>query len=219
MKLALVVPALNEEETVRALVEAGRTLGHVIVVDDGSTDRTAEAAREVGATVVRHASNQGYDRALESGFTAAGELGVGAIVTLDADGQHHLDDVGAVSAPVVEGRMQLVLGRRPETARWSEEAFNRYTRWRFGVPDILCGIKAFSIELYRRHERVLGRPSIGTGLALAGLRDGVSHLSVEVSVLPRRGPSRFGHGLRADRRILAALGAAVIEDLRRPRGS
>lgn len=211
----LVVPALNESETVGALVTAGRELGEVVVVDDGSDDDTALAAGKSGARVVRHESNQGYDRALASGFAAAEEMGATVIVTMDADGQHHLDDVRAVSKAVVSGEVELALGVRPEPGRWSEAVFNFYVNSRFGVPDILCGVKGFSVSLYRRHRSLMDGRSIGTALALAGLREKALHVAVPVAIAPRRGSSRFGSGLRADRRILAALGSAIALDLRR----
>src|SRR5690606_41701486 len=66
---------------------------NVIVVDDGSSDRTAEVARKAGAEVIVHEVNQGKGVALKTGFTAAASLGADVIVTMDSDGQHNPADI------------------------------------------------------------------------------------------------------------------------------
>src|SRR4051794_16602686 len=95
VKVGFVVPAYQAEKSVAAVVrglsdalaaENGAAL--IVVVDDGSTDGTSEAARVAGARVVRHAKNRGKGCALRSGFSALLEAGADAAVCVDADGQH-----------------------------------------------------------------------------------------------------------------------------------
>src|SRR5258706_273614 len=96
MRVAAVVPAYQAETTIERVVTElaleWRTLGErgakVIVVDDGSNDRTAERARRAGADVMRHDRNRGKGAALRTGFERARVLGAGAVVSVDADGQH-----------------------------------------------------------------------------------------------------------------------------------
>ncbi|MEE9210348.1 MAG: hypothetical protein V3U23_07830, partial [Kiloniellales bacterium] len=103
-------------------------------------------------------------------------------------------------------------GVRPRPARVAERIFSLYARLRFGVPDILCGLKAFAMPVYRRHRLVMGRPSINTALALAALRAGARFALVEVPTRPRADRPRFGSTLRANGRILRAfLGAVAVE--------
>jgi glycosyltransferase involved in cell wall biosynthesis len=84
----------------------------VLVVDDGSTDRTAEVAAAAGAEVISHSSNSGKTAAVDTAFLRALELGVDALVLIDGDGQHNPNDVRHVAAPVLEDGADMVVGSR-----------------------------------------------------------------------------------------------------------
>jgi hypothetical protein len=107
----LLIPAHDECLTVGAVVAGARRHGHVVVVDDGSTDDTGAVARAAGAEVLRHARRLGKAQALRTGIVAARARGASHVLTLDADGQHDPDDVPtllAAAAPrtiVVGGRL------------------------------------------------------------------------------------------------------------------
>jgi len=90
MKVWIVMPAYNEERTIGGVLDILRQEGYskVIVVDDGSRDRTAEIARSKGALVVSHPKNMGLGAALRTGLRMAREQGADRAVTFDADGQH-----------------------------------------------------------------------------------------------------------------------------------
>ena len=128
----LLIPAHDERVTVGAVVAGARRHGHVIVVDDGSTDDTGVVAREAGAEVLRHARRLGKAQALRTGIVAARTRGASHVVTLDADGQHDPDDVPALlaaAAPrtiVVGGRLggtePGTISARPPTVRAANSA-------------------------------------------------------------------------------------------------
>lgn len=213
MRIAVVIPAFNEAATIADVVRAVTAAGTVVVVDDASSDGTAAAAAAAGAEVVRNARNLGYDGALQRGFEAADRLAADIAITIDADGQHDAASVGRMLAPLLAGECDLVLGIRPAAARTAEWLFNLYTRVRFGVPDILCGMKAYRMAVYRAHGRFDGSRSIGTELALAALRRGARVQTMPVPVRPRIGAPRFGSTIRANLRILRALWMALASDL------
>lgn len=213
MKVAIVIPAYNEAATIEEVVASVRPHGLPIVVDDCSTDSTADLAAAAGAEVVRHRRNMGYDGALQSGFRRADELAAALTVTFDADGQHDAGVLQRVLAPLLAGEADLVLGVRPRPARLSEWAFGLYTRLRYRVPDILCGLKAYDMRLYRRHGCFGSSRSIGTELALASLARGARWATVPVPIRPRQGRPRFGSLLRANGRILRAMLLAMRADL------
>jgi len=112
-KQIIVIPAYNEEATVAQVVrEAVRVADAVVVVDDGSRDRTSALAGEAGAIVVRHAVNRGLGGALGTGIAAAVKLGADAVVTMDADGQHRAADAARVFQRIGQGDVDFVIGSR-----------------------------------------------------------------------------------------------------------
>lgn len=203
-RIALVVPALNEAATIARVVAVGATHASVVVVDDGSTDATADLARQAGATVVRHGSNRGYDAALNTGFAEAARLGYEAVITLDADGQHDPSLVVRFMASL-QGGADVVLGVRNERPRFAEHLFAFYTRARFGITDPLCGLKGYRISAYQALGHFDSYGSIGTELMLFAARQGFRIEQIPFHVRQRMDSPRFGRLVSANRRILRAL--------------
>ena len=107
------IPAYNEAETVGEVVaEAREYADEVLVVDDGSTDRTPSRAREAGAAVVEHERNRGYGHTLKTLFVEADSRDADLLVTLDADGQHAAEDVHRLVEKQRESSAELVIGSR-----------------------------------------------------------------------------------------------------------
>ena len=157
---AVLLPVYNEAETVGAVLDAvrGYYAGEVIVVDDGSTDRTEKLlAERSDITLLSHASNQGYGRALAEGFALARSRGIPRLVTMDCDGQHEpahipefltaLDEGG----DIISGSRYLpdshVVGSAPSDRREVNERVtaevNRVTGW--SLTDAFCGFKAYRV--------------------------------------------------------------------------
>jgi glycosyltransferase involved in cell wall biosynthesis len=154
-RLLAVVPALNEEETVAAVVRAvvADLEADVLVVDDGSTDRTREVAVGAGATVVSHPFNLGVGAALRTGFRYARAKGYDVMVQVDADGQHDTTDAGKLVGAVVDGGADLAVGSRFASGyqvsglrRLSMRVLSRTVSRRLGVTitDTTSGFRAFS---------------------------------------------------------------------------
>ena len=134
MRIAVVIPALDEEAAIGVVVrEVSRDLvGEIIVVDNGSTDRTAEVARAAGATVIREPI-RGYGAACLAGALAAQDADI--LVFLDGDRSDDPREMPVVLRPIVEGRADLVVGSRvdgqtEEGAMTSQQRFgNRLVTW------------------------------------------------------------------------------------------
>jgi glycosyltransferase involved in cell wall biosynthesis len=107
------IPAYNEETALGSVVlRARKFVDRVVVVDDGSTDGTAEIARLAGAVVISHGCNRGYGAAIQSCLAVAKSEGADALVILDGDGQHDPAEIPALLDPVVNGGYDLVIGSR-----------------------------------------------------------------------------------------------------------
>jgi glycosyltransferase involved in cell wall biosynthesis len=113
MKIIAVIPCLDEEQFIGDVVaNALKHVDKVIVVDDGSTDGTADVARDAGAEVISHEKRLGAGAATRSGFEAAIKMGADIVVTLDGDGQHDADEIPAVIKHVLDGAADLTIGSR-----------------------------------------------------------------------------------------------------------
>jgi hypothetical protein len=115
--IAVVIPAYNEAENIHHVLAAlpSRVCDlalHAMVIDDGSADRTTEAARAAGAAAVRLPMNRGQGAALRTGYRLALVTGAEIVVTMDADGQHQPSELSRLVSPIANGEVDVVNGSR-----------------------------------------------------------------------------------------------------------
>jgi glycosyltransferase involved in cell wall biosynthesis len=154
--VTVILPAFNEEVSIGSVVLLTRVhADNVIVIDDGSSDRTAEIARKAGAEVVQHETNKGKGAALKTGFAAADGLGADIIVTMDSDGQHDPAEIPKLVDPIIKGEADMVNGSRylngldkntPAYRRVGQNILDRATNLNSGlqITDSQSGFRAFS---------------------------------------------------------------------------
>jgi glycosyltransferase involved in cell wall biosynthesis len=112
-KTLVVIPALNAERSIGTVVRESKLVNDdVLVIDDGSSDRTGEMARDAGAYVIRHDVNKGKGAALKTGFAYALENDFEIVVTLDADGQHLPHEIPKFMTAYEETGGDLIIGGR-----------------------------------------------------------------------------------------------------------
>lgn len=163
MKLIIQIPCLNESETLA--VALGELPRHVdgfdrvewLVIDDGSTDGTADLATSLGVDhVVRHPVNRGLATAFMTGMDACLRLGADVIVNTDADNQYCGADIPKLTAPILAGEADMVIGSRPidetEHFSWVKKRLQRLGSWavrmasKTDVADAPSGFRAISRE-------------------------------------------------------------------------
>ena len=162
--VTVILPAYNEEVSIGSVVLLTRFYADkVIVVDDGSSDRTAEIARKAGAEVIIHEVNTGKGGALKTGFGAAAGMGADVVVTMDSDGQHNPSEIPKLVAPIIEGDAEMVNGSRylngldkntPAYRRVGQTVLDRFTNINSGlkITDSQSGFRAFAastIDIFR----------------------------------------------------------------------
>lgn len=142
--ISVLIPAYNEAERIGSVLDGLPAVEEVIVVDDASTDSTAQVARDAGATVIRHADNQGYIDSIQEGFEAAtGDI----VVTMDADGEHRPEDVSRLVEPIREDRADVVFGTREVIPRPSERFLNWLAGFSVDVSDTGTGFRALRRDI------------------------------------------------------------------------
>ncbi|MHC5109442.1 MAG: glycosyltransferase family 2 protein [Planctomycetota bacterium] len=156
----IVVAAYNESTVLgEVLEELCANYPNAVVVDDGSTDRTAEVARKYTSHVLRHAVNRGQGAALQTGITYALMRNAEFIVTFDADGQHRVQDIASLLQSLRGGEFDIALGSRfldkksdmPTTRRWLLKGAVLFTRIfnRMHLSDAHNGLRAFTARAAR----------------------------------------------------------------------
>lgn len=162
-KLIIQVPCFNEEQHIEATLRElpseipGVDAVEILVIDDGSTDRTAEIARLSGADyVVRFPNNRGLASAFRSGLDAALRLGADIIVNTDGDNQYCAQDIERLIEPILSGKVDMVVGDRDpgnvahfsRSKRWLQHYGSWVVRTLSGteIPDTTSGFRALSRE-------------------------------------------------------------------------
>ena len=113
MKITIGIPAYNEEKNIAGIIsKLKKYTDSIIVCDDGSSDLTGDISEQLGAIVIKHSKNRGYGAAINSLFLKAKELESDVFVTLDADGQHRIEDISIVTDPIIKNEVDLVIGSR-----------------------------------------------------------------------------------------------------------
>jgi glycosyltransferase involved in cell wall biosynthesis len=198
-EISIVIPVFNEAENLVELVNGIRALqltsSEIIVVDDGSTDGSVDAAMTAGANVIRHPYNLGNGAAIKSGIRAArGRL----VVFMDGDGQHKPQDIPRLVAE--SNHFHMVVGAR---TKGSKLRFHRYAAnafynvlasyvTGFGVKDLTSGFRVLSrLDALRFIDLLPNTFSCPTTLTLAFLRSGLTVKYVSIQSLYRSGQSKI----------------------------
>ena len=210
--ILVLIPAYNEEGRIQRVIRDLQSLDRpveILVVDDGSTDRTHEQARAMGAVVLRHVFNLGYGAALQTGYIYAKRRGCRLLVQMDADGQHDADSL-EILVNAIAGGADLVLGSRfrnatrdPQMGRLRRLGSRLFalivTRWTgVKVTDPTSGYQAMSakaIEWAARDGFPDDYPDADVLILLA--RSGLNLVEVPVKMRQRMGGVSMHRGTRA----------------------
>ncbi len=193
MKTICIIPSYNEEKTIAWLVQTVRGLGHdVLVIDDGSEDRTAAWAREAGAEVAVIPRNRGKGAALRKAFDIVKKRDHDAVVILDGDGQHLPQDIARLIEGMRRTGADVIVGNRMGRAkgmplvRWltntTMSAFLSF-KCRQPVPDTQCGFRLIRTAALRALELKTENFEIESEILLEAARKGFKIRSVPITTV------------------------------------
>lgn len=157
MKILIIVPAYNESASIPTVINELQKNGYrdILVIDDGSTDKTGLIAKKTGVTVLRHVLNRGLGAGLATGFAFAKKNRYDIAITFDADGQHIASDIHRLIEPIISCRADVVIGSRllksegmPKDRLILNKISNFLTWLLYGVKttDSQSGLRAFNAK-------------------------------------------------------------------------
>jgi UDP-N-acetylglucosamine---dolichyl-phosphate N-acetylglucosaminyltransferase len=193
MKTFALIPAYNEATTIADVLSRTRPyVDGMIVIDDGSTDRTAEIARAQGSMVVTHVINRGLGAAIGTGFAVAQKLGVEVVVTLDADGQHDPAEIKTFVEAIEKGA-DVVIGSRmltgfvgmPLHRKAAQIIGNLVTFCLFGawVTDSQSGYRAFTRYALSKIQIKTNRMEVSSELIAEAKRHSLTLVEVPIKAI------------------------------------
>jgi len=211
MRLFIQIPCYNEEGTLAATLAAlprqvpGVDAIGILVIDDGSTDRTCEVARDCGVDhIIRFAQNRGLAAGFAAGLDAAVRAGADIIVNTDADNQYHGGDIAALVAPILRGEADIVIGDRQTDLiphfSWLKKRLQKLGSWVVRkvsgaqVADAASGFRAYSRDAALRLN-IISEFSYTIETIIQGAQKGLKITSVPIRTNPVHRESRLFRGL------------------------
>lgn len=223
-KTLVVIPAWNEEASVAEVVRQIRLneMYDVVVIDDASTDATAQKAREAGAQVIRLPVNLGAWGAIQTGLRYAQGKGYKTVVTMDADGQHQAASIPFLLSPLAAYQADVTIGSCTPRGSKARKFVWTFFRWisRLEVRDLTSGLRAYSAPaitlLASNRATLLDYQDVGVLLMLRNT--GLRIKEVQVDMCPRiNGSSKiFANWMKVGEYIMLTLILCLSHCLSRP---
>jgi len=220
----VVIPAYNEEKTIKVVISDLLRYfrkDELVVVNDGSKDRTEDIVRALGVRVLTHLVNRGLGGALGTGLKYAVRRGADLIVTFDADGQHLVEDAIRVMAPVAEGRADFAVGSRllgdasqmPSIKKFGNRALDFITAIfsRRLVSDTQSGLRCFSRDCASKVEITCDRYAVSSEIIIEVSKAGCRIAEVPIRAVYTDYSMRKGTNVKEGLRIALNL---IIDILR-----
>lgn len=213
-KKLVAIPCYNEERTIGTVIlKAKQYADEILVIDDGSTDKTAQIAAYAGATVMRHGGNKGYGAAIQSCFSYARDQEYDVLTILDGDGQHDADHLQTVMQPIIDDKADISIGSRflDETNGKTVPSYRRLGIWvitRFTnagskdqnhrVKDSQSGFRSYSRKAIESIDPKDANMGVSSEILMQGRKHQLYFTEVPISVnyegdTSTQGP--VGHGL------------------------
>jgi glycosyltransferase involved in cell wall biosynthesis len=192
MDITVVVPAYNEEERIGEVLKDLKQSGQpVIVVDDGSSDKTREVARKHKVTTLHHSVNLGKGAAMKTGAEAAFRQGADAVIFMDSDGQHKAEDLPHFIDALEKDKFDVVFGSRnlshgvPFVRYMGNKMASLLVSFLFGiyVSDLICGFRGLSKRAFKKLSWESTGYAVETEMVIKTGKYGLKHCEVPVETV------------------------------------
>ncbi len=207
--LLIIIPAFNEEKTIKKIIKAGKVFGKVLVVDDASTDKTKNISMASGAQVIQHKINLGYNYAIETGLKYSVRKNFRKVIIIDGDGQHPTKYIKKFSKSLNK-KTKVVCGIRSNVNRVGEIIFIFFSKIFWNIQDPLCGMKGYTLNFLKENYKFSTFDSISTELLIRAKKKNITVKEIKIRNLRRKDKSRFGRGVKINFFILTTLLKCLI---------
>mgnify|MGYP006094134773 CR=1 FL=1 len=211
-KVAIIIPAYNEEATILNVINKVEKYGVPIIINDCSSDKTQELINYQDNKVLyyKNPKNIGYEKSIQKGFEIAIKNNFDYLITYDADNQHFPEDILQIKQYLMEGN-SIVIGERENFQRFSEKLFSKVFKFFFNIEDPLTGLKGYKSEVFIDNDQVFDSNFlVGTELLTLSLIKKKKVAKFKIKTFQRRGNSRYGLFIKGNFKILRALFFCII---------
>ncbi len=220
MKICVIIPAYNEAQKIAVVIRQIRLEKlDVLVVDDGSCDATADIAKQNGAEVLHNNSNKGKGASLICGFKYALKNGCDAVITMDADGQHSPEDLGAFMNAALNCKSGIIIGNRMNDRQnmpFVRVLTNGFMSWFLSlvigqkIPDTQCGFRLNKKEVLEKINLRTSKYETESEILIQASRKGFKIDSITVKTIYAGGLSHINPFIDAWRFIRFIIGELWI---------
>jgi len=208
-KTLVFIPAYNEENSIGHLLDSLLDLKvqeiDILVIDDGSSDKTNSIVEDKDVKLISHEGNKGYESALSTGFNYACQENYCYAVSFDADGQIDPKDIIKFLSHAVENEADLVVGIRDYRNRFSEKLLATYGKYKYNIQDPLCGIKLYRISACKHLLPFDTCNLVGMEMAFKMIEDGKRVFEQNINITKRNDNSRYGSSFKGEFNIISSL--------------
>lgn len=206
-KLAIIIPAFNEEKTIKNVVLKCMRLGNIIVINDCSSDKSFEILNKINSKKIEILNNRyrlGYDGSLNKGINFALKKKYSFLITYDADDQFYYKDIIKFTK-YLKKNYQIVIGVRSYKQRFIENIFAYILDKKYGIKDPFCGLKGYNSKILSLNKKIFTYNSIGTEILLNYLNNIKKIKQIRIKIKRRSDRPRFGNILTANYKLLLAI--------------
>lgn len=198
-KIAIVIPAFNEEKTIISVVLKAKKYGVPLVVNDGSTDGTEKLLLKRSIRVIKNFKNSGYHFSIKKGIKYAYSKNYKYIVTFDADGQHKITDLKKTVEYLKKN--DLVYTERNKYGRFSEKIFSLFSSTLFKIKDPLSGLKGYKSDIFFNYKFNFKENLFGSEILINSINKNFKIKKFDIRVYKRKDKSRVGSSILVDLQI------------------
>ena len=205
-RIIAIIPAYNEETTIKkVIISLKKHVNKILIVNDYSTDKTADIANRYGAYVINNPSNLGPSKSTDIGVRRAIKFKADILITIDADGQHPIKILPKLINLIKRRKFDIIVGYRKKLPRITEVLFSYYSKKKIGVNDPINGLKVFNKEIISKIGYFDTLNSMTSEILFESYYHNFKILNYPIIVRDREDESRLGGIIKSNVKMFIAL--------------